>query len=554
MTFDLRTYQREAIDAVFADWDGGYIRTSLQLPTGAGKTVVFCRLVREARERYGFTGTALVLAHREELVQQAADKFLIDDPELRVGITQAGRNEVVDKDVIVGSVQTLKNLKRLRQLPKIDVVIIDEAHHAAANSYRKILDALGCFSPGGPWVLGVSATLERNDKKRLADIFQNVAYQVDILDLVEAGHLAEPRAKQIDIEGFDLSATHVVAGDLVSEDLAKALEKAGAYGAIAEAYQQYARDRPGIVFCPNIATAEKMSTVLNQWGFKAECITSRTDKDERRDIIDRYQRQDTQILTNCGVLTEGFDAPHTSCIVPKPTMSRIQYSQMVGRGTRLYPGKEDCLVLDLAGVTGRHKLCTPADLTKYEVNGIGEDETLTEAKDRTTREREERAAKTHGSLRARDVDLLRRATGSSIRDGYWLISAGGTPFIKVTDEYDGESFFWIEEIPGFDHVLMWAPDGGQAECLLSRVSYGVAAQQGVSDAMEMTKARAFVDPKARWRRAPFEECSQGQINFAQRLGISMDDRPTKGELSDRITVCSTGLRIDAWIAANRAAV
>lgn len=555
MSFDLRPYQRLAIDACFNAWeDRGLRRIAIQLPTAAGKTVVFTRLIREAREHRGW-GTTLVLAHREELIGQAAAKLRADDPELRVGVAMANRNEVDDVDVIVGSVQTLHRMKRLRQLPAIDLVIVDEAHHSCAASYVKILQHLGCYDSDGAWLLGVSATLERNDSKRLADVYEDVVFQLDLLDLVPE-YLAEPKALAIDIKDLDLTGVRVQHGDLVDKDLAEALDRSGAYGAVAAAYRKYAADRPGIVFCPSIATAEKMAEVFREWDFAAECITSRTSKDDRRDILDRYRAQKTQVLTNCGVLTEGTDLPLTSCIVPRPTKSRTVHSQMVGRGLRLSPetGKTDCLVLYMNGDAGRHQLCTAADLTSYEVDEVKDGEGLKEARDRTARE--PRKVRTRGSLSARQVDLMRRASGSPLRDGtgWWLLSPQtGTPFVKITDERGFESVLWVQD-EGNSFALMWRSlANGQEVVLDYDLDYGEACALGRIEALEMSKMRAFIDPGSRWRRAPFEECKQGQINYALRLGIDVEDRPTKGQLSDRITVCTTGRLVDDLVSRASAA-
>jgi superfamily II DNA or RNA helicase len=550
MSPTLRPYQRAAIDACFAAWEyQDQQRIAVQLPTGAGKTVIFARLIREARTRRGF-GTALVLAHRDHLVQQAVNKFRADDPELRVGVVKAGRNEVHDVDVIVASVQTLSRAKRLAQLPPVDLVVVDEAHHAAADSYIRVLRELGCYRPGGAWLLGVSATLERADSRKLGDVFESVPFEIDVLDLVDQGYLVEPRGKHIEIEDFDLSKVAVRAGDLVDKDLAEALDRSGAYGVVAAAYREHAADRQGVVFCPNIATSMRMAEVLSEWGFKAEALSSKTLLDERRDMLDRYQRGDTQILVNCSVLTEGWDAPATACVViARPTTSRILFCQMVGRGLRLSPGKDDCLVLDLVGVSGRHQLSTMADLTSYDVGAPRDGETLRESRDRARTAKRE--ARTRGSLSSRDIDLLRRVSGSSIRDGWWLITAGGVRFMKVADEQGCEHIFWIEQVEGFDHVVMWGPHGGIPECLESGLSWAEAESYARGEMLEITAIRPYIDPRARWRRKPFEECSQGQVNMASRLGIDLSDQPTRGDLSDRISVCTTGPRIDLWIESNR---
>jgi superfamily II DNA or RNA helicase len=545
MAFELRPYQRAAIDACFDAWGSGRRRIAIQLPTGAGKTVVFCRLTREARAARG-SGTTLVLAHLDKLVGQAAEKFRADDPDLRVGICKAEQNEVHDVDVIVGSVQTLCRQKRLDQLPEIDLVIVDEAHHAASKSYVKILRHLGCYDDGA-WLLGVSATLERNDSRKLSEVFEQVVYQVDVLDLIPE-YLVEPRAKAIEVRDFDLSKVSVRAGDLADKDLAAALDRSGAYGVVAASLRRHAPDRPTVVFTPNIDTAEKMAGVLSEWGFTAECISSRTASEDRISILKRYDEGDVQVLVNCAVLIEGWDAPPTSCVViARPTVSRILFSQMVGRGLRLHAGKEDCLVLDLVGVSGRHRLSTIADLTAYEVEAPKDGETLTQARERKVHNKKA-TARTSGSLSSRDIDLLRRATGSSVRDGWWLISAGGVRFLEIRDEDDAKGLLWIERVDGFDHVVMWAPLGASPECLEAGLTWEQAEGYARAEARSRAGIKAYIDPRARWRR---QEPSPGQIGMAQRLEIDLEDSPSRGELSDRISVCVTGPRIDRWIEQNR---
>ncbi|MFD9405293.1 DEAD/DEAH box helicase, partial [Streptomyces sp. NPDC060011] len=359
-TFTPRPYQVDAIEALRKGWAAGTNRLAVVLPTGAGKTVVFSHLAHQMLDTLN-GGRVLVIAHREELIEQAAAKLLAVDPMLRVGIVKAQRDDHADADVIVASVQTLAVAKRREAIRDIGLVIVDECHHAAARTYMEVLEHFGAWR--GVPVAGFTATMTRTDGG-LAEVWEDVVFRLDILDMIGDGYLCDVRGKRITVDSLDLDKVRTRGGDLVDGQLGKALEDSGALDAIAKAYVDHAGDRPGVVFTPTVATAQAAAAALEAAGITAAPVWGGMSRDDRRATLARYSAGDVQVLTNCMVLTEGFDAPHTSCaVIARPTKSPGLYVQMAGRALRPAPGKRDALLLDVMGASTRHKLASMVDLT-----------------------------------------------------------------------------------------------------------------------------------------------------------------------------------------------
>lgn len=314
----LRPYQHEAVDAVQAAVERGVQRPMVVLPTGCGKTVLFAALIA----RRG--GSALVLAHRDELLRQAAEKIAIADPTLALGVgfVAAQRNDV-GSPVVVGSVQTLARANRLARLPKqFDTVVVDEAHHASARSYRRILEYL---SPS-PLILGVTATPARADGKQLGDVWQEIVYQRGIAEMIRAGYLADIRGVRVGLEQVKLDEVEQSAGDFDANALGKVLERASAPLHVLTAYRQHATGRKAIVFVPTVALAHRMATVFREAGIRAEALDGSTPWEQRRAILARLHRGQTRVVTNVGVLSEGVDVPSVDAIVmASPTRSQVKY-------------------------------------------------------------------------------------------------------------------------------------------------------------------------------------------------------------------------------------
>lgn len=360
----LRPYQVEAADAIEAQWEN-HPSTLLVLPTGMGKTRVISEVLR--RRHAAGAGPALVLAHRKELLDQAA-RAIGEDAGLACDVEQAERQASLtgtlydSLNVVVGSVQTLKG-KRLERWPAgaFKTVVIDEAHHAPAASYRKILEHFA-----GAKVLGVTATPDRGDEVGLWNVFESCAYRYEIRRAIREGWLCPISVKAIECADLDISDVKTVRGDLSPEALERALTIDKVLHQIAGPLVREAGARPTIVFTAGVAQAHALAGVLGAYTDAGiQVIDGTTDDVIRADVLAGYQAGRVQFLINCAVLTEGFDAPHTACVaMARPTKSRALYQQCIGRGTRLAPdrGKSDLLVLDFVGNSGRHALVTVIDV------------------------------------------------------------------------------------------------------------------------------------------------------------------------------------------------
>jgi len=349
---NLRPYQEEAKAAVFEQWEQGNNKTLLVLPTGCGKTIVFAKISEDC-VRHG--ERVLILAHRGELLEQAADKIL-----KACGIScsvEKAEESCLDSwnRITVGSVQTLMREKRLARFDPehFDTIIIDEAHHSISDSYQKILKYFDSAK-----VLGVTATPDRGDMKNLGQVFDSLAYEYTLPRAIKEGYLSPIKALTIPLQ-LDLSGVATQAGDFKASDIDTALDPY--LHGIAEEMLKYCTDRKTVVFLPLIKTSQKFCEILNRKGFRAAEVNGNSD--DRAEILADFDSGKYNVLCNSMLLTEGWDCPSVDCvIVLRPTKVRSLYCQMVGRGTRLCEGKDHLLLLDFLWHTERHELCRPAHL------------------------------------------------------------------------------------------------------------------------------------------------------------------------------------------------
>lgn len=349
---ELRPYQQAARDAVERDWEEGYRRTLLVLPTGTGKTVVFSKIL-EDRVRLG--DRCLILAHRGELLDQAADK-LLQVTGLRCAVEKA-EETCMDSwfRCAVGSIQSLQRPSRLERFAPdyFDVIVVDEAHHALSDGYQRVLEHFN-----GARVLGVTATPDRGDMRNLGAYFEHLAYEYTLPRAIKDGYLCPIKAVTIPLT-LDLTGVGVQAGDFKSGDLDTALDPY--LFQIAREMRIYCENRKTVVFLPLVKTSQKFRDILNAQGFRAVEVNGSSQ--DRAEVLQAFDRGEYNVLCNSMLLTEGWDCPSVDCIVVlRPTKVRSLYSQMVGRGTRLSSGKEELLLLDFLWHTSRHELCRPACL------------------------------------------------------------------------------------------------------------------------------------------------------------------------------------------------
>lgn len=349
---ELRPYQEEAKQAVFAQWEGSVNRTLLVLPTGCGKTIVFAKIAEECVCQ---GKRVLILAHRGELLDQAADKIR-KSTGLGCALEKAEFSCIGSWfRIVVGSVQTMMREKRLGQFSDdyFDTIIIDEAHHCISDSYQRVLKHF----PEAE-VLGVTATPDRGDMRDMGEYFESIAYEYTLQKAIKEGYLSPIRALTLPLK-MDLTGVGISAGDFKAGDLGTALDPY--LDQIAEEMKNYCADRKTVVFLPLVKTSQKFRDVLCEHGFRAAEVNG--ESSDRTEILQAFDRGDYNVLCNSMLLTEGWDCPSVDCVVVlRPTKVRSLYSQMVGRGTRLFPGKDHLLLLDFLWHTERHELCHPASL------------------------------------------------------------------------------------------------------------------------------------------------------------------------------------------------
>lgn len=352
---ELRPYQQEARTAVESEWDAGNSRTLLVLPTGCGKTIVFAKIAEDS-VRQG--DRVLILAHRGELLDQAADK--IKTATGLICSTEKAEQSCLDSAsrwyrITVGSVQSLMRQSRLDRFDPdyFQTIIIDEAHHAVSDSYQRVLQYFD-----GARVLGVTATPDRGDMRELGNVFDSLAYEYTLPRAIKEGYLSPIKAVTIPLK-LDLSGVGVQSGDFKPGDLDSALDPY--LWQIADEMKKYCANRKTVVFLPLIKTSQKFRDILNDSGFRAAEVNGQSD--DRTEVLADFDAGKYNVLCNSMLLTEGWDCPSVDCvIVLRPTKVRSLYCQMVGRGTRLCEGKDHLLLLDFLWHTERHELCRPAHL------------------------------------------------------------------------------------------------------------------------------------------------------------------------------------------------
>lgn len=514
-TLALRRYQQDALTAIEAAAARGVRRALLVLATGLGKTIVFAELIGRR------PGRGLVLVHRDELVRQAVDKLALVAP-LGVGVVKAERDEV-DAGVVVASVQTLARETRLRRLrPDFTTVVVDEAHHLAAETYQRVLEHLGVGAEAGPLALGATATPERGDGLPLEG--WETVYRKDILDGIRAGYLADLRAVQIRLAA-DFTALHVRAGDFIDRETETLLLEANAPEHAVAAYRQHAPGRKALLFTPTVKVAHAMADAFRASGITAEAIDGGTPLEIRREILGRFHTGAVRVVANCGVLTEGFDEPSADCvIVARPTRSRLLYMQMLGRGTRLFPGKSDCLVIDLVGATDRHDIMTAAAVLQVRSRSLTQRGALAAAAEREAEEAH-RAQAARGELVSEAIDLFRPHPPLPREGLHWVKTGGGRFALSL------ESATLILAPTPDDRWRVLRRDRAGTQCVADGLPLEYA-QGAAEDYARKAGASTLITSGAAWRSTP---ASERQVALLRRWRVPVPDGLTKGAAADLIT-------------------
>lgn len=492
----LRSYQKEFVAGILAEWQKGHRRVAGVMATGGGKTPTAMH-VAEMSLRQGLP--VLWIAHRRELVDQAIDKAEQVAPGRRIGRLQ-GREKQFRADIVIGSVQTASTAGALSLLSarRWGLIVVDETHHIVAPTYLRVLDRLGAMAPDGPLTLGITATLDRSDGMALGQVFESVAEpRIGLIDLIRQGFLVRPRGIRVRIAELDLARVRRTAGDLNAGQLGAAMQAAMAPQRIVEAWEEHARGRPTIAFLPTVEISRQQAAAFREAGHRAVHLDGETPDDVRALELKRFREGEVDILCNVGLFTEGTDLPSVGCVVlGRPTSSASLYQQMVGRGLRLHPGKKDCVILDVTGVTGRHKLATlasltgadvpediPDDLLLYEENLAGEDD----ADGSDVDEDKEPVPHADGDTVHELIDLFEQSHSA------WLRTRGGTWFLTAGHA----GFIYLDELPDDRYRVKWIGHDRTSGEIRSdmEIGYAMAAGDEVVAANPIWQA----DRDAPWR-------------------------------------------------------
>jgi ATP-dependent helicase IRC3 len=509
----LRPYQRAAVDAsIGSRWR----RHLVVLPTGGGKTIVGMSIARE------IGGRCLWLAHTDELVTQPQQAARLVWPEADRGVVKADRNEYM-RQIVFASIQSAQQARRLDQLARerFDLVVCDEAHRGLSRGYRALFDALGCNRDDGPRLLGLTATPERTDGGALEEVFDGIAFQMGVTTAIDAGYLVRPNvvSRPIDIDLDAVTRTH---GDYSARELDVALMQAGIVDEIVSAYEQYCATRKTLIFTVSVQQSEMVSAALRQRGHLAASVSGQTDRETRRSILRRLSSGDLRCVSNCAVLTEGFDEPSVdSVILARPTQSKPLMIQMVGRALRLFPGKEEALVLDLVGVSKRNSMIQAAVIFGQATE---ERETKKRALDPITDPEEywrQRLLSQIEGVSGAPRSKLRWIRGA---EGGWLLPAADHGTVRMTPA-SGDS--WSVDAVG-------VKIGERATLELTRDPVSLETAQAIAEdfVRRVANAVGLASAAARWRDDP---ASEAQVALLGKLGVKGGERMSKGTAADLIT-------------------
>lgn len=523
---DLREYQTDTVIEILHAWSGGIQRPAVILPTGAGKTVAFAKLVTVLNRR---GNRPAILVNRDELVRQTVTKLLAADPTLLVGVVQGKRNEL-DADVVVASIQTISREARLAKIPpgRFTHLIADECHYAAAPSWRRVLDYFDVPT------VGFTATMTRADNKGLGEIWTDVVFERDTQWAIEQGFLVPVEARTVTLEDLDLSKVKKSGGDFADGDLGRAMSQAGAGPLIARAYSEFCRNeagdlRRGICFAPTIETAESFLQDFRDAGIPTELVIGSTPTAERQAKYSETASGRNVVLMSVGVLTTGFDLPAVEvAVIARPTKAKGLFIQMCGRALRLSPetGKTSALILDVVGST-RLGLAGVVDLglDKIKIDGLEKSMLLTGGacaieEPEVPEDIRFTIIDPFTGLRVPDPQApwRKKIERRSRQKAQWDTSEAGTPFLAPCNGYD----YW---------TFLFPEDGGWT---VGRIPTRAGKAERLSKALPFPEAMFFAMQAHPTATDLAGAITEGQERFMDQLRIPRTAETTKAEASRAI--------------------
>ncbi|KAI9372634.1 P-loop containing nucleoside triphosphate hydrolase protein [Aspergillus egyptiacus] len=383
----LRDYQEECIQSVMDHVSKGHKRLGISLATGSGKTVIFTQLIGRIPTRNTIGDKTLIIVHRRELVEQAYRHCLLAYPDCTVEIEMGNRAASGHGDIIIASVRSLTSGERLAKFDprRFKLVLVDEAHHIVAPTYRTALGHFGLNekSPDSPILVGVSATFSRFDGLKLGAAIDHIVYHKDYTDMINANWLANATFTTVQSEANLSGVRKDKFGDFAVGSLSKAVNTANTNDITVRAWLANAADRKStLVFCVDIEHTKKLTETFRKYGIDSRYITGKTARETRDEQLNEFRERKFPVLLNCGLFTEGTDIPNVDCVLlARPTRSRNLLIQMIGRGLRLYPGKKDCHIIDMVATLDTGVISTPT------LFGLHPDEMLKSATAESLQER-----------------------------------------------------------------------------------------------------------------------------------------------------------------------
>lgn len=575
----LYPHQADALDALT-----GKERELISLPMGGGKGVMIAHAALRAVTADP-TKRVLVGVHREELVYQLHRTITQVAPSLNAGIIKAQERDDVDAQVIVFSVQTMRNKARRERVTDVGTLIWDEAHHTTSSSYRTVSRHFGGLPEDGTgghaeylWpdcsgsvrcsrthirMIGFTATPERGDRQSLGGVWDRVAYSRDTSWMVRRRWLIPPRGKAIEVPDLDLRTVKRSGGDYRDGALGDALADSLAPSVVAKAWLEHASDRKTIAFFPTVASCYTFAETFIEHGIDARVVRDGLPDEERRQILRDHRAGAFPMLINCMILTEGYDDPTIGCVLMgRPTRSRPLHMQIVGRGLRVDPARpyddQDCLLLYVVGNTPIPELRTMADLSDRAIE-MREGRTLVELEDEFDAGlgvEPDAPVYYAGEVVARDFDPLARKSSKvwiRTKRGSFFVPAGRNAYVFICEypEPGQWSVCWAGVRPsvkmavGEDGIPRPAPNGRAVGMTAHRALPLDQAMVWAEDlAVDMGADLDTMNKKASWRR---NRPSEKTVNLARTLGIEPHQNENAGKLSDRIGQTLGSQRIDPLV-------
>jgi len=529
MEIELRPYQEESVKRVLNSYvQNPRNRELLILPTGSGKTIIAVKVIETLNRLHGLN--TLFIAHTDTLLNQAADKYHLIKPTAIVGKVGSGLYQY-GGEMTVASIATISRPEHITRLQAIGygLIIVDEAHHVAADGYQRVLEALP-----DAFVLMITATGDRLDGKPIID--KPPLYSASIIDMISDKYLCDVRAIAIRTE-TNLDNLHTQMGDFNEKELAEAVDTPIRNQRVVEAYQEHAQGRRAACFAVTVAHAEHLAATFSLQGIPAGVVCGVTALDERKRLFRAFHDGSINVLCTVNVLSEGWDEPLCDCIImARPTQSRSLYVQAVGRGLRLAPGKADCIILDLTDNCLKHRL-EPQNLSKALGKKLLDNETVDDALAREEQEFSEREKQIRKLKETRikdvQVDLMQKLTWTPRPDGKFVLEVGLERHriaLVPSDTFDGyyrvvaklaplyQGQYWTEDMP-LDYAQQQAEK--KARMLLAD-----------------PKSTKLVDRTASWRGDPASAVQLEKLEkYKARFGLVYDPLfVTKGEASDMLDI------------------